>query len=112
MDRRPEQSDTETGKTVLNLVLHAGSVERRAVGHAGRPKVRAQAFKGATALVTLGVVEYARRCMMCGTWDAKRRWTNRDEAVLATDFVCEPCAEHPGNYEVGVLDAPYSGARL
>ena len=49
---------------------------------------------------------------MCGTWDAKRRWANHDEAVRATDFVCEACAEYPGNYEVGVLQEPYSGARL
>jgi hypothetical protein len=61
---------------------------------------------------TLDGVEYARRCTLCGTWDAKSRWASRDEAESATDFSCEACTEYPGNYEIGVLEEPYSGAPL
>ena len=56
-------------------------------------------------------MEYARRCTMCGTWDAKRRWATRDEA-MPEYFECEYCGEDPPSYEVGVLEEPYTGARL
>ena len=57
-------------------------------------------------------MEYARRCTLCGTWDAKTRWATRD-AVTFEGFVCELLRRKvPPSCEVGVVEEPYSGARL